>query len=171
MNPAPAPSDPGMTRDQAWDIPETEITDVHTDLTSLARHLPPEGGAWLWVTLADGVEGAALDGIFLPRREPAAHGGDVLIRVDLAGDGPEPAVTAQVWAVVAGRMIPVAAPCQAPAGQWPEKIRNAAVFAFGALAELERLGADTQTMTPVGVSAASADPACLFPELQARVLG
>jgi len=72
-----------------------------------------------------------------------AQGGDVLVRLlPDRKSSPEPAVSAEVWAVAGGRMILAGMwPGQDLAG-WAEQVRPAVAFAMGMLIELEDHGAD-----------------------------
>ena len=91
-----------------WAIPDSDVADEDTNVLALTGRQPPAGGAWLWVTTAEARRGGEFTALFLPRRRPAACGGDVLVRIvprePVAGDtAPATAVAgAEVWAVVGG---------------------------------------------------------------------
>ncbi|HUY48654.1 MAG TPA: hypothetical protein VMV92_23530 [Streptosporangiaceae bacterium] len=91
------------------------------DVLALAGQLPSEP-AWLWVTEAAPQPGATFTAA-LPGPGPRAFGGDVLIRLAAGTSDPGiPAVSAGVWAVAAGHLVPVAAWDQASPANWPEQI-------------------------------------------------
>jgi hypothetical protein len=113
------------------------------DLLYLAGQRPAAGGEWLLITAADGMPGAEFTARVLPAGGRRAHGGDVLVHLAAATGHLEPVtVRAGTWAVMCGRLVPVAAwDRQEPEG-WPEKIRATVAFAMGVLTELEEHGAD-----------------------------
>jgi hypothetical protein len=76
---------------------------------------------------------------------------------------------AQVWAVMAGSLVRVAAWDLASPGSWPEAIRDAVVFADGALRELQDHGADVAGREEVDVLAAARSVPTTFPSLPAQV--
>ncbi len=98
------------------------------DVLALAGQLPSEP-AWLWVTEAGPEPGGTFTAC-LPKPGPRAFGGDVLIRLATTSEPGVPAVSAGVWAVAAGHLVPVAAWDQASPGDWPEQIRPAVIFAM-----------------------------------------
>ena len=61
-----------------------------------------------------------------------------------------------MYAVIGGRLIPVAAwPSEDPEG-WPERIRPAVAFAMGMLTELEEHGADLGAAADLSQAASQA---------------
>jgi hypothetical protein len=52
------------------------------DVLSLAGQMPPEEGAWLLVTAADGTPGGGLSAQIMNGTSPSGYGGDVLVRLD-----------------------------------------------------------------------------------------
>jgi hypothetical protein len=128
------------------------------DVLALAGQLPSEP-AWLWVTEAGPQPGATFTAA-LPSPGPRAFGGDVLIRLAAGTSDPGiPAVSAGVWAVAAGHLVPVAAWDQASPANWPEQVRPAVTFAMGALTalgehadlrELDAVSLDDATCTVPG---------------------
>ena len=115
------------------------------DVLFLAGQEPSLAGEWLLVTEADGKPGGTFTAHVLGDAAPSAFGGDVLARL-LRDDPPEgqppPAVRVQVYAVIGGRLIPVATWPGCDLDGWPERIRPAVTFAMGVLTELEEHGAD-----------------------------
>jgi hypothetical protein len=75
----------------------------------------------------------------------------------------------QVWAAAAGALVRVAAWDPASLGEWPESVREAVVFARGALMELEQHGADVSARDEVEVVRAAGAVPAGFPSLPARV--
>ena len=75
----------------------------------------------------------------------------------------------QVWAVVAGSLVRVAAWDPAGPDLWPETARETVIFAMGALTELEQHGADVAARQQVDVIAAAGAAAAGFPSLPAQV--
>jgi hypothetical protein len=137
----------GSAGSPGWVIPDDEMGDEDVDVLSLAGQPVPAKGAWLWGTAAEARRGGELTALVLPRSRPTASGGDVLVQIGPhAGAGsPGPVSQAQVWAVMAGSLVRVAAWSLASPGSWPEVIRDAVVFADGALRELRDHGADVGT--------------------------
>jgi hypothetical protein len=115
------------------------------DVLYLAGQLPPDEGAWLLVTAADGAPGGEFTVQRLTGTAPSGYGGDVLVRLvreEPSAGQPAPTVGVSVYAVAGGRLILVASwPGSDPEG-WPERIRPAVTFAMGMLSELEEHGAD-----------------------------
>lgn len=115
------------------------------DVLFLAGQEPSLAGAWLLVTEADGEPGGTFTAHVLGDAAPSAFGGDVLVQLlrdDPAEGQPPPAARVQVFAVIGGRLIPVAAWPGCDLDGWPERIRPAVAFAMGVLTELEEHGAD-----------------------------
>lgn len=153
-----------------WVIPADDAGDEEVDVLSLAGHLVPDGGAWLWVTSAEPQPGGELSGLLLPRIRPTAFGGDVLVHVRPVSE-PDSAVAArvQVWAVAAGSLVRVAGWDPAGLDAWPELVRDPAVFAMGALTALEEHGADVADREQVDVIMAAGSASAGFPSLPTRV--
>jgi hypothetical protein len=115
------------------------------DVLYLAGQRLPADGAWLLVTAVDGKPGGEFTAQVLPEAAPSAFGGDVVVRLspdDPAVGQPPPAARVQVYVVMGGRLIPVAAWPGHDLDGWPERIRPAVAFAMGVLTELEEHGAD-----------------------------
>jgi hypothetical protein len=112
---------------------------------SLAGQQLPAGGAWLLVAGVDGKPGGEFTAQVLPEAAPSAFGGDMVVHLvpdDPAAGQPPPAARVQVYAVLGGRLIPVAAWPGHGLDGWPEQIRPTVAFAMGVLTELEEHGAD-----------------------------
>ena len=124
-------------------FPDDADRDGDVDVLYLAGQRPAAGGEWLLITAVDGMPGAEFTARVLPAGGRHAHGGDVLVLLAAEPRHREPVmVRVGTWAVMCGRLIPVAAwDRQEPAG-WPEKIRATVAFAMGILTELEEHGAD-----------------------------
>jgi hypothetical protein len=140
--------------------------DDDVDVLRMARQRPPEGGAWLLVTAADAAAGGTLTAQILPGGRPQAFGGDVVAHLTPAtgtAQQPPPAVSVSVWAVMAGRLVPVAAWDNHDLGGWPEQIRPAVVFTMSMLTELEEHGADVGARDRVDLNAAARDATPGFP--------
>jgi hypothetical protein len=148
------------------------------NVLTLGRQRPPAEGAWLWVTTAEGRRGGEFTALFLPRDNPCATGGDVLLHV-ARGSGKEaerwsePTVLVRVRAVVAGSLIQVAAWDHLDLDAWPEIVRPAVAFAMGALKELQEHGADVGAHRHpsglVAVESAAEAAVAGFPSLPAWV--
>ena len=154
-----------------WEIPDEGVGDERVDVLSLAGQPVPAGGAWLWVTAAEARRGGEFTALVLPRHQPTACGGDVLVHAAPAGE-PGSGTTAakvQVWAVVAGSLVRVAAWDPAGPDLWPEVVRETVAFAMGALTELEQHGADLSDHQQVDVVAAAGSVPAGFPSLPTRV--
>ena len=158
-----------------WEIPDSDVADEDTDVLALAGRQPPAGGAWLWVTTAEARRGGEFTALFLPRRRPAACGGDVLVRIappeHAAGDtGPAAtAARAEVWAVAAGSPARVASWDPVGLDAWPEIVRAPVVFALGVLRELQDHGADVGPRDEVVLVPAAGWVPTPFPALPAQV--
>ncbi len=163
------PSGPGSS--PGWEIPDEGVADEGVDVLSLAGRPVPAGGAWLWVTAAEARRGGEFTALFLPRHRPAACGGDVLVHVSPAGEPGDgtPAARVQVWAVVAGSLVRVAAWDPAYPDLWPETARETVIFAMGALTELQEHGADVAARQQVDVIAAAGSVPTGFPSLPTQV--
>ena len=118
-----------------WEIPDEGVGDEGVDVLSLAGQPVPAGGAWLWVTAAEPRRGGSSPPCSCRGSTPAACGGDVLVHVSPAGEPGDgtPAARVQVWAVVAGSLVRVAAWDPAGPDLWPETVRETVIFAMGAL--------------------------------------
>jgi hypothetical protein len=113
------------------------------DVLSLAGLAPPPDGDWLLVTSLESQPGGGFTAQHLHRHELRAHGGDVLVRVapDTGSPG-QPAVRAQVWAVMGGRLVLAGTWDRQSPDDWAEQVRSAVAFAMGMITELEESGAD-----------------------------
>ncbi len=152
-----------------WEIPDEGVGTENADVLALAGQPVPAGGAWLWVTAAEGRRGGNFTALFLPRQHPVACGGDVLVHVTPAGEPGETAARAAVWAVVAGSRVRVAAWDPAGPDLWPETVRETVIFAMGALTELQEHGADVAARQQVDVLAAAGSVPSGFPSLPTQV--
>jgi hypothetical protein len=164
-----APRNAGDPR--GWAIPDSDVADEDTNVLALAGQQPPAGGAWLWVTTAEARRGGEFTALFLPRRQPLACGGDVLVRIaprEHAAQTSAPA-EAEVWAVAAGALVRVAGWGAVSLDQWPEIVRSPVVFALGALRELQDHGADVGPRDEVDLIAAAGSVPTPFPALPAQV--
>jgi len=122
-----------------------EGPDREVDVLLLAGQRLPAGGAWLLVTSVDGKPGGEFTAQVAPGDAPSAFGGDVVVRLsadDPAVGQPPPTARVQVFAMLGGRLIAVAAWPGHDLDGWPDRIRPAAAFAMGVLTELEEHGAD-----------------------------
>ena len=154
-----------------WEIPDEGVGNEGVDVLALAGQPVPAGGAWLWVTAAEGRRGGEFTALFLPRQHPAAFGGDVLVHVSPAGEPGDgrAAARVQVWAVVARSLVRIAAWDPAGPDLWPETARETVIFAMGALTELEQHGADVGAHQKVDVLAAAGSVPSGFPSLPTQV--
>ena len=152
-----------------WVIPDDDVGNEDVDVLSLAGQPVPDGGAWLWVTAAEAGRGGDFTALVLPRNRPVATGGDVLVRVAPRPGEEAGMLAVQVWAVMAGSLARVAAWERAGAGSWPEVVRDAVVFAAGALRELQDHCADVGLRDEVDVLAAAGSVPTAFPSLPVRV--
>ena len=161
----------GSGSSPGWEIPDEGVGAENVDVLALAGQPVPAGSAWLWVTAAEPRRGGEFTALFLPRQHPAACGGDVLVHVSHAREpgGGTPAAGVQVWAVVAGSLVRVAAWDPAGPDLWPETARETVIFAMGALTELEQHGADVSARQQVDVIAAAGSGPAGFPSLPTRV--
>jgi len=75
----------------------------------------------------------------------------------------------QVWAVVAGSLVRVAAWDPAGPDLWPEAVRETVIFAMGTLTELQEHGADVAARQKVDVLAAAGSVPAGFPSLPTQV--
>jgi hypothetical protein len=135
------------------------------DVLLLAGLRPPDEGQWLLVTEADGLPGAVFSAYVLAPGGRHGRGGDVLIRLARAprkAAGPE-AVDVSVWAVISGRLVPVAAWDRLDAEGWPERVRQTAAFVIGVLTALEEHGADLRPRDRIGLNSAAAAATPGFP--------
>jgi hypothetical protein len=167
MAATPDETAPGTAR---MEIPADDVADEDVDVLTLAGQRLPAEGAWLWVTAANGTPGGEITALFLPRNRPQASGGDVLIRLTPGTDDaderwPVPTARVQVWAVVAGSLVPVAAWDRLDLDEWPEAVRATVAFAMGALTELEAHHADVGAREQVDVETAAGAAAAGFPSL------
>jgi hypothetical protein len=124
-------------------FPDDADRDGDVDVLYLAGQRPVAGGEWLLITAVGGMPGAEFTALVLPAGGRRAHGGDVVVHLAAeTGHGEVLTVRAGIWAVMCGRLVPVAAWDWQEAVDWPEKIRATAAFAMGVLTELEEHGAD-----------------------------
>jgi hypothetical protein len=127
------------------ELPDDSDRDGDVDVLYLAGQRPTApGGEWLLITAVTGTPGAEFTARVLPAGGRHAHGGDVLVHLATEPGGHRETLTVRVgaWAVIGGRLIPVAVwDRQEPEG-WPEKTRATVAFAMGILTELEEHGAD-----------------------------
>jgi len=152
---APQPPEPGGPGSEMAAIPRDAEHDDDVDALYLAGQLPSDDGEWLLVTELDGLAGAAFTVRHLPRDAWHAHGGDVLVRLlpDTGITG-QPAVLAEVWAVVGGHLILAGTWNRQEPEEWPERIRPALAFTMGMLTELEEHDADLGARHRVRLEAA-----------------
>ena len=75
----------------------------------------------------------------------------------------------RVRAVVAGSLVLVASRDHLAAGDWPETVRTTAVFAMGALKELQEHGADVGVRHQVDLQTAAEKATAGFPGLPVTV--
>lgn len=136
-------------------IPRDADRDDDVDVLYLAGQIPSDDGEWLLVSELDGLPGAAFTARHLPRDAQHAHGGDVLVRLrpDTGSTG-QPAVRAEVWAVLGGHLILAGTWDRQEPEEWPERIRPAVAFAMGMLTELEEHDADLGVRHRVWLAAA-----------------
>jgi hypothetical protein len=129
------------------------------DVLFLAGQRLPAAGAWLLVTGVDGSPGGEFTAHVLAEAAPSAFGGDVIVRLapdDPAAGQPPPAARVQVFAVMGGRLIPVAAWPGHDLDGWPERVRPAVAFAMGVLTELEEHDAELGGVVDLGQAASEA---------------
>ena len=135
---SPGPGNPVSGGPNAGETGRGDDSDV--DVLYLAGQRPAApGGEWLLITGVDGTPGAEFAAQVLPAGERHAGGGDVLVH--LAAE-PGDLVSAGVWAVIGGHLVPVARWDQQEPDGWPETIRATTAFVAGILARLEIHGAD-----------------------------
>lgn len=116
---------------------------------------------WWLVAAVDGKPG----GDFTAQQVSTAHGGDVLLHVAPAADaapGP-PAAEVSVFAVLAGRLVPVASWRSLEPEAWPEVTRPCAAFAMSMFTELEEHGGNLGARQPVDLDVAMADAGADIP--------
>ena len=139
----PPPGSPAGPEPGPRGLPGDPDDEGFLDVAALAGAVPADGAEWLLVIELDGQPGAGFQVQLVPGDSGHAQGGDVLVRLlPDAGSGGEPAVRAEVWAVVGGRMILAGTWSRQDPGGWPEQLRPSVAFAMGILAELEDHGAD-----------------------------
>ena len=137
------PAGPGRPVNGVPGFPDDADRDGDVDVLYLAGQRPAAGGEWLLITAVGGMPGAEFTALVLPDGGRCAHGGDVVVHL-AAETGHRELLTVRVgiWAVMCGRLVPVAAWDRQEPEDWPEKIRATAAFAMGVLTELEEHGAD-----------------------------
>ena len=155
---APQPPAPGGPADGSGEmiaIPRDADRDDDVDALYVAGQRPSDDGEWLLVSEVEGLPGAAFTVRCLPRDAWHAHGGDVLVRLlpDTGSTG-QPAILAEVWAVLAGHLIPAGTWNRQEPEEWPERIRPAVAFAMGMVTELEEHDADLGVRHQVQLAAA-----------------
>ena len=138
------------------------------DVLSLAGQPVPPEGAWLRVTADGPRRGGELTALVLPGTGPwpaaaASPRGSARTPAQSAGAG------GAGLGGMAGSLVRVAAWNMASPLSWPEVIRDAVVFADGALRELQDHGADIGTREEVGVLAAAGSVPTAFPSLPVQV--
>ncbi len=171
---------PGAGETPGWVIPDDDVADEDVDVRSLAGTQPPAAGAWLWVTAAEGRRGGEFTALALPRTNPRACGGDVLLHVGPGGvwypgeqnapDPPEiaaagPTVAVRLRVVVAGSLVHVASWDHLGVSQWPEQVRGTVAFTLDALRELHEHGAGIGVRGQIEVEAAAQAVRYGFPGL------
>ncbi len=168
--------DDGGAAGPGYAVPDDDgVLAEDVDVLSLAGQRPPAAGAWLWVTTAEGRRAGEFTGLFLPRDNPRATGGDVLLHIapGTGGRPGEPAALVRVRAVVAGALVHVASWDGLGLVSWPEIIRPPDAFAMGALKELQEHGADAGAHRHlaglVAVQPAAETAVAGFPSLPAQV--
>lgn len=126
------------------------------DVLLLAGQQPPAEGQWLLVTEAGGLPRSVFSAYALPAGGRHGRGGDVLLRLTRATgtDGEPETAGVSVWAVISGRLVPVAVWDRLGPDEWPERIRQTAAFAMDVLAELEEHGADLRARARIDLDAA-----------------
>jgi hypothetical protein len=158
-HPPQAPARPGPGR--AGERPGSPAGQDHeeVDVLYLAGQRPAAGGSWLLVTGLDPSPGGGFTAHVLGGAGPSAFGGDVVAHLapdDPPGGQPPPAARVDVYVVLGGRLIPVAAWPGCDLDGWPERIRPAVAFAMGMLTELEEYGADLGAEVDLGQAAPAA---------------
>jgi hypothetical protein len=136
------------------------------DMLYLAGQRLPADGAWVLATEVDGKPGGQFTAHVLPEAAPSVFGGDVVVRLspdDPAAGPPPPAARVQVYAVLGGRLIPVAAWPGHDLDGWPERIRPAVAFAMGVLTELEEHDADLGAHDRVDLNQAASEATAGIP--------
>ena len=125
----------GSGSSPGWEIPDDGVGNEDVDVLSLAGQPVPAGGAWLWVTAAEAEAGRRVH-----RLVPAEAAPGGLRRRRAGARQPRRragrrgrAAGVQVWAVVAGSLVRVAAWDPAGPDLWPEIVRETVIFAMGAL--------------------------------------
>ena len=136
------PAGPGRAVTGGPGFPDDADRDGDVDVLYLAGQLPA-GPEWLLITAVDGTPGAEFTARVLPAGGRHAHGGDVVVHLATEPGHREPlTVRAGAWAVMCGRLVPVAEWDRLEPEGWPEKIRTTVAFGMGVLTELEEHGAD-----------------------------
>jgi hypothetical protein len=137
------PAGPGRPVSGVPGFPDDADRDGDVDVLYLAGQRPAAGGEWLLITAVGGMPGAEFTALVLPAGGRCAHGGDVVVHLAAEPGHLEPVtVRVGIWAVMCGRLVPVAAWDRQEPEDWPEKIRATVAFAMGVLTELEEHGAD-----------------------------
>ena len=151
----PTPAEPPVPAEPPGTLDPEDV-----DVLFLAGQRPAEEGEWLLITEVDGLPGSVFSACILPPRGRHGRGGDVLVRLARAVTTPglEPeTIEVSVWAVISGRLVPVAAWDRQDSDGWPERIRQTAAFAMGILTELEEHdGADLGARDSIDLDAATA---------------
>jgi hypothetical protein len=132
----------------------TDPEDV--DVMLLAGQRPPAEGQWLLVAEADRLPGSVFSAYVLPPDGRHGRGGDVLIRLTQAtGTDGHDAIGVSIWAVISGRLVPVACWDLLDPDEWPEGIRQTAAFTLDMLTELEEHGADLRPRSRIDLDSAA----------------
>lgn len=157
---------PGRPVDGAPGLPDDADRDGEVDVLLLAGQRLPAAGAWLLATAVDGSPGGEFTAQVLPADAPSAFGGDVVVRLspDDPGAGqPPPVARIEVYAVISGRLIPVAAWPGHDLDGWPERIRPSVAFAMGVLTELEEHAPDLGAGNRIDLSRAAGEATAGLP--------
>ena len=129
------------------------------DVLYLAGQRPAAEGSWLLVTGLDAGPGGEFTAYVLDGAAASAFGGDVVAHLapdDPPGGQPPPAARVDLYVVLGGQLIPVAAWPGCDLDGWPERIRPAVAFAMGMLTELEEYGADLGAQVDLAQAAPAA---------------
>ena len=149
----------GRTGERPGSPPGRDQEEEVVDVLYLAGQRPAAGGSWLLVTGLDAVPGGEFTAHVQDGAAASAFGGDVVAHLapdDPPGGPPGPGARVDVYVVLGGRLIPVAAWPGCDLEGWPERIRPTVAFAMGMLTELEEYGADLGAQVDLGQAAPAA---------------